>query len=142
MTDRIIPWMNRRNAIMTAAATAAVTTSVFSSRAEAEEFKRTTMAFRGRDGQYVRPHLLDLESKGNFCAGLVMWHQGELEEEAAKRANELLKAAGIDPKADLPLQQVVALLGNDPVIIMTGRARLTGQRLKWRLLQTELHKIA
>jgi 2-polyprenyl-3-methyl-5-hydroxy-6-metoxy-1,4-benzoquinol methylase len=138
--------MNRRNLLMTSAAAAAASAGGVATSAEAKEAVREsfarTMDPRGRDGIYVRMPKLDMESKGDFLAGLYVWRQNQLEAAADVRAIQVLKAAGVDPNADIPWEQAVALLEKDPILLMTCRARSSHQKLKYAMLQREYHAMA
>ncbi|MBT4741164.1 MAG: class I SAM-dependent methyltransferase [Rhodospirillaceae bacterium] len=150
MTDSLFPFMNRRSLFTTAAAAASA--ALLDNHAEAREMEELTqladtgsprtMDVRGRVRNYVRfPHL-DMESKGNFLAGLYVWRQQELEKTAAIRAVEILNAAGVEDDPNMPMEKAVALLEADPIIAMTGRARHSHQKLKYQMLQTEYYKMA
>lgn len=143
MTDSLFPLMNRRTLFTGAAAAASAAMVEKSTLAqELTESVVRTMDVRGRDGIYVRfPHL-DMESKGNFLAGLYVWRLNVLEKTADERALQILAANGIDPDKDMPWEDAIALLADDPIIAMTGRARHSHQKLKYQMLQTEYHKMA
>ncbi|MDX2144995.1 MAG: class I SAM-dependent methyltransferase [Rhodospirillaceae bacterium] len=138
MTDSRFLAMNRREMFITTAAAAASATAVTLQSAEAKEAVRT-MAVRGHDGIYARMPTLALESKGDFYAGQYVWRAAQLERAAEARALEILKAKGIDPKADMSWGEAVALLESDPLIAMTCRARTTQQKLKYAMLQKAYH---
>jgi 2-polyprenyl-3-methyl-5-hydroxy-6-metoxy-1,4-benzoquinol methylase len=150
MTHSLFPMMNRRGLFTSAAAAASA--ALLDTHAEAREMEeliqiadagtRRTMDVRGRVRDYVRFPYLDMESKGNFLAGLYVWRQQELEKTAAVRAAEIMKAAGIEDGAHVPMEKAVAILEADPIIAMTGRARHSHQKLKYQMLQTEYYKMA
>ncbi len=146
--DSLFPMMKRRDLFTAAAAVAS--TALVESRAEAKELNDAvaatgsdarTMDVRGRDGIYVRFPRLDMESKGNFLAGLYVWRLQTLEKTAAVRIEQILKENGIGPQEDMPGEEAVALLEKDPVVAMTGRARHSHQKLKYAMLQREYHKL-
>ena len=125
----------------TTAAAMAFTPMVAGRTAESKDLVRT-MDVRGRDGLYVRMPRLDMESKGQFLAGLYVWRLRVLEKTAGVRALEVLKANGIDPDQDMPWEEAVGLLEADPIIAMTGRARHSHQKLKYSMLQSEYYELA
>ena len=145
MTDTLFPKMRRRDVLAAAAAVASV--PLIDHGAEASELATSsglarTMDIRGRDGIYVRMPHLDMESKGNFLAGLYVWRLNTLEKAAGVRAAEILEAEGIGPETEISWEETVELLEKDPVIAMTGRARHSHQKLKYAMLQREYHKMA
>lgn len=144
MTEKLVTAANRRDVIMSAnaAATAIATSAWQANRAEAAEAVRT-MALRGHSGGNARQPTLALESKGDFYAGMAVWRGGELERAAEARADEICKAAGIDPNSkDVTWGQAVSLLADDPLIAMTCRARSSHQKLKYQLVQNYYHQNA
>ena len=146
--ETLFPLMKRRDLF---AATAAVASgALLKSSAEAKELSEAvaevhqgarTMDVRGRDGIYVRMPRLDMESKGNFLAGLYVWRLHTLEKTAAVRIEQILKENGIGPDEDMPWEEAVALLEKDPIVAMTGRARHSHQKLKYAMLHREYHKL-
>ena len=145
--DTQFPLMKRRDLF---AATAAVASaSLFESSAQAKDLdeaaaevkgRARTMDVRGRDGMYVRMPSLDMESKGNFLAGLYVWRLQTLEKTAAVRIDQILEENGIDKQEDMPWEDAVALVEGDPIVAMTGRARHSHQKLKYAMLHREYHK--
>ncbi|MDX2224389.1 MAG: class I SAM-dependent methyltransferase [Rhodospirillaceae bacterium] len=145
MTDSLFPSLRRRDLFATAAAAAASATAATINTAEAKETVKEsvrTMAVRGHDGIYARMPTLAMETKGDFYAGLYRWRLADMEAAAEDRAEEILKAKGVDPKAQMTWGEAVALLEADPLIAMTCRARHSHQKLKYQLLQLEYHKRA
>ncbi len=146
--DTLFPMMKRRDLLTAAAAVASG--ALLESSAQAKEVDKAaaevrggtrTMDVRGRDGIYVRMPRLDMESKGNFLAGLYVWRLHTLEKTAAVRIQQILKANDIGNQEDMPWEEAVALLESDPVVAMTGRARHSHQKLKYAMLQREYHKL-
>ena len=150
MTDSLFPMMNRRGLFTTAAA--AASTALLDSQAHAKEMddlveyaakdSPRNMDVRGRIRNYARFHSLNMETKGDFYAGLYAWRLYELEKTAAVRAVEVLNAKGVEDDPDMSWEEAVNLLEADPIIAMTGRMRHTHQKLKYQLLQKEYYKMA
>ncbi len=156
MADKTrFPTLRRRDVLTAAAGVASV--AMLDSRAEAEAvdeaisaagvnphsvMKGRTMDVRGRDGMYVRMPRLDMESKGNFLAGLYVWRLHTLEKTADVRIRQIMAENGIDDETDMPWEEAVALVEADPIVAMTGRARHSHQKLKYAMLQREYHKLA
>ena len=150
MTDRLFPMMNRRS--LFASAAAAASTALMDSHAHAKEMDSLleyaakdsprNMDVRGRIRNYVRFPNMEMETKGDFYAGVYAWRLYELEKTAAARAVEILNARGIEDDPNMSWEEAVNLLEADPVIAMTGRMRHTHQKLKYQMLQKEYYKMA
>lgn len=141
--SRIFNPMNRRDLFSGVAAmtTAAATTALMSNRAEAADVVKR-LAPRGHDGMYARFPTLEMESKGDFYAGIYVWRGQDLERAAEQRALEICAAANVDPKADISWGDAVRLIGADPLISMTCRARSSHQKLKYQMVQLYYHNNA
>jgi len=143
MDDNFFGPLKRREmfAGVAAATTAAATTALWANRAEAEDLVKR-VAPRGRDGMYARQPTLEMESKGDFYAGLYVWRGQELEDAAEKRALEICAKANIDPKKEMTWGEAVALISEDPLVSMTCRARSSHQKLKYQMVQLYYHRNA
>lgn len=150
MNESLFPNMNRRGLFTSAAAAASAV--LMDSQAHAKEMgdlvelaaKDTprNMDLRGRIRNYVRFPNLEMETKGDFYAGVYAWRLYELEKVAAVRAVEVLNAKGVKDDPEMSWEEAVNLLEADPVIAMTGRMRQTHQKLKYQMLQKEYYKMA
>ncbi len=150
MTDSLFPMMNRRGLFTSAAA--AASTMLMDSHAHATEMEELVefaakgtprnMDVRGRIRNYVRFPSLEMETKGDFYAGVYAWRLYELEKVAAVRAVEVLNAKGVEDDPEMSWEEAVDLLEADPIIAMTGRMRHTHQKLKYQMLQKEYYKRA
>jgi SAM-dependent methyltransferase len=85
----------------------------------------TGEAPRGKKGIYTRLDDLDLESYQDFLGGRGKW-MGQMFAASQKRSEAVLLAHGIDPKkpSDRSLNDIVALLQDDPVIARVSRLGL------------------
>jgi ubiquinone/menaquinone biosynthesis C-methylase UbiE len=77
---------------------------------------------RGMVGRLERLPQLDLESKQDFLQGLTAFTiTGELAQASRARGEAIIKASGVDPALELPVEKANALLESDPVIAMRDR---------------------
>jgi len=97
---------------------------------------------RGSIGRMERLPTLDLESQQDFLTGIRAWSNSKARKAAEKRFADVLLARGLDTDADLPLEEVIAIAENDPVIGMSVRMWLGGQQLTWSSIQDFFHKNA
>ncbi len=94
---------------------------------------------RGSIGRLERLPTLDLEGIYDFTAGFRNWHSGPVNRIADKRVKAIFKEHGIDPKAPLPMKEVLALIENDPIVTMSGRLWISNQQVTWRSLADRFH---
>jgi len=138
--------MNRRNllstsvAISTVAAAAAGQTAVAAETGKSGGPKR--LELRGYEGILHRYPTLHMESHDDLIAGYRKWTNGALTKAAADRAVQIFKSHGLDPNADLPLEDVLKLIGNDLIIAQSGYAWLDVQRIKFKKYQEFYHRNA
>ncbi len=130
-------------------ATAAVTSaigSLFGAKSAAAKsapqstFKGDVEA-RGTDGRLERLPKLDLESYDDMLTGLRIW-SAKFNRPGRARFNRLLEEGGVDPKADLPLEEIFTHVDQDTFLGTAARIRSSGQGLMWKALQTHFHENA
>ena len=132
--------INRRRLFGASAALASLVASTLGGRkAMAKSPGFTDVEPRGSIGRMERLHSLDLESRQDFLTGFRVWTNSDMRKAAAQRFDAVLKAAGIPRDADLPLEKVLELAENDPLIASSVRTWLSGQQLIWRTVQDEFH---
>lgn len=118
-------------AIATVAATAAVAPA-FAAKSDGG-FRLD--APRGREGMYRRLPSLDVQSNQDFLTDIRAFAQGgrgNMTQAARMRVRELLKEAGHEPRAELSMDEVIALVENDPTVMASARLWLTNQQLTWK----------
>ena len=96
-----------------------------------------TLAPRGRDGRMERLPEIDLESRMDFLMSVRTFANGTLSEAAGRRANDILASKGIAPETELPMQDAIALLQDDPVVGARTRTWMSVQQLSWNNVKTE-----
>jgi SAM-dependent methyltransferase len=94
---------------------------------------------RGTTGRLERLPRLDLESEQDFLIGLRAKVNGDFERAAFKRAREILEENGLDIYGDHPMDEVVKLFENDPVIGTKTRMWTSSQLLTWHTLRDYFH---
>lgn len=94
---------------------------------------------RGSTGRLERLPRLDLESVHDFITGFRKFANGDMSRSANARMTAIIKAEGLDPDADLPIQKILELTGKDPVIANSARTWLSAQQINWRTLHNEFH---
>jgi len=78
---------------------------------------------RGTIGRLERLPSLDVESRDDFLTGFRSWKSNQLQPASRKRFNDLLLARDLDPNADLSLDLILEIVGNDHLIGTEARAR-------------------
>ncbi len=96
-----------------------------------------TLAPRGRFGRSERLPTLELESRQNFLRSFRTWVNMSLSAKAAQRANEVLGERGLAADRELPQDQALELLMNEPLPQLATRAWLSSQQLMWHGLREE-----
>lgn len=94
---------------------------------------------RGSDGRLERLPTLDLESGQDFLTGFRVKVNGDFSRIALRRSRKVLEDAGLDRYGDYPMEQVVKLFENDPVIGTNTRLWLSSQQLTWKAIQDYFH---
>ena len=124
--------MDRRTLFaMTGAA--AVATAMRPVAATAKE--ALPLDLRGMNGQLQRLPSLDVASNQEFLSEVRTWVQRAPEglmRVARVRAQEVLRENGHLPSAELPMEQVAALMEGDVTMMASARAWLATQDLSWK----------
>ena len=120
----------------TAALSALIASSVKgrSARAKARDFD---VENRGMSGRLERLPKLDLESRDDFLVGMRRLRTYTAAPAATNRLNAILKANGHDPKEDLPLDRIIELVKDDPVVNTQVRIFLDAKRTLHKNLKRE-----
>ena len=138
--------INRRSVIGLFAGMASMLASPFASRSARADLPPPpaapknvpgTLAPRGRSGRMERLPEVDLESRMDFLMSFRTFANSQLGQAASQRADRILASKGFSPAADLPLQEAIALLEDDPVVGVSTRSWLSVQQLSWDNLKRE-----
>ena len=87
---------------------------------------------RGQIGRLERLPTRDLESAEDFRTTLRSFANGDLNAAAARRAEEIFRAAGLNPNEKVSTEDAVRLLTSDPVIMNQTHTWITNQLAMWR----------
>ena len=94
---------------------------------------------RGVVGRLERIPKLDVESRDDYLMGFRTWVQQDLWRAGRRRTNKILEANGLDPRDDLPTEQIIDLVNNDPVVGMSVRTWMSCQKMTWQNFEEECH---
>ena len=139
--------IDRRTLFGATAAVMSAVGAVFGSKA-ASAASAPMSKFKGdveprcTDHRLERLPKLDLESYDNFLTGLRIWSGSASSKTSRRRFNDALKAAGLDPREDLPLEKIFPHVENDTYLGTVARLRTSGQQLMWAALQKYYHENA
>ncbi|MFL2771717.1 MAG: class I SAM-dependent methyltransferase [Rhodospirillaceae bacterium] len=120
--------IDRRTFVTATTALSAVIGGIF--RAQKAKAKRYDfdVEHRGSVGRLERLPNLDLESRDNFFIGMRRWRSYTLVPAARRRFAKVMEASGFDPKSDLPLEEIIELVKDDPLINTEVRIFLDAKR--------------
>ena len=96
-----------------------------------------TLAPRGRFERMERLPNLDLESRQDFLMAFRIFAGREISMAASIRADAILQSKGIPKDRDLPLEETLNLLKDDPLLQTSTRAWISTQQLSWNGLREE-----
>jgi len=132
--------LDRRTLFSAAAGVgAAISSFVTGRKAQAATNKAATnksgaldIEIRGARGRLERLPTLDAEGRDDFLTGFRVWRGDAVLRAATRRANNIVKAHGKDPKKDLPIDEVKAMFEDDHLVGTEGLMRVYGQRFAHR----------
>ena len=120
--------LDRRTLFGAAAGIGTAAASLFAGRkAVAKASTKTALPDvekRGALGRLERLPTLDAENRDDFLTGFRNWRGSTVQRAAKKRFEKVLTEAGHDPKEELPMEQIHALIENDPVVGTEGLMRV------------------
>lgn len=131
---------NRRAFLLAGSAAAAVAAPSLKAIAEAAEWDAEP---RGTVGRFhERLPNLTVESEQDFYSGFRDWHTLEILATSQRRALEILKENGIAPDEKIPMEDVIALMENDPIMGMSVLTWENTQQAIWDTIQRVYHENA
>ena len=80
---------------------------------------------------------IDLESRMDFLMSVRTFANQTMSAAAGRRADDILAGKGISPDTELPIQEAVALLQDDPVVSARTRTWMSVQQLSWNNVKAE-----
>ena len=127
---------NRRSALWVAGGASA---SLAGSTSALAKLAMNDFEPRGTDGILERLPTLDLESYDEFSTSTRVWINSKLTRAANRRAMQILRENGINPKDEISLEKAVELLVDDPVIAFRNHSWQRLQMHMWTELLREFH---
>ena len=134
--------LNRRTLFGASAAAASFLATTFGRNQAQAKAASFDVEPRGSIGRQERLPRLDLESQQDFLIGLRSWINRDLFKASRERFQALLAAEGIGPEDDLPLEDILRLVENDPMIGSSLRCWVGSQQITWKTIQDEFHRHA
>jgi SAM-dependent methyltransferase len=130
--------LNRRSLFGSGAALAALLSGKGAAAANTK-VRAVDIEPRGSNGRMERLPRLDLESQQDFLTGFRRWVQTDLMPAARNQVAEILEENGHSVDDDVPIEEILRLAGDDPLVGTSIRAWLGGQQQIWGTLQEEFH---
>ena len=131
--------LNRRTLFGATAAVASVVTAAVKGRKAEAKILSHDFEPRGTIGRLERLPTLDLQSNEDFLTTFRVLVSGDMVEMARARAGEILTAKGLDPDAEVTLDDALALLGDDPVIGSYFQSWSSAQQQMWKNIRDEIY---
>jgi ubiquinone/menaquinone biosynthesis C-methylase UbiE len=130
--------LNRRRLLGATAAAG----SVFLSSMKAHAKFSGDVQLRGQIGRYERLPTRDLESLEDFRTSLRSFINTDFQRAANRRAVEIFREAGLDPREEVSMEEAISILEADPIIMNQTHAWVTNQLAMWRDTQDYVHSQA
>lgn len=83
---------------------------------------------RGARGRLERLPTLEAEGRDDFLTGFRNWRGSTVQRAAKARFEKVISEAGYDPSKEMPLEKILELVENDPVVGTEGLMRIYSQR--------------
>ncbi|MCS6948679.1 MAG: hypothetical protein NZM12_13805, partial [Steroidobacteraceae bacterium] len=97
---------------------------------------------RGADGRLARLATLDLESLQDFTLGFRLVQAKTIRSASMRALERLLAREGIDPQQPMTVQQIRALVADDPAVNLAAKAWIANQQVTWHTLHDHFHRYA
>ena len=94
---------------------------------------------RGADGRLERLGTLDLESQQDFTLGFRLMHSKAIRAASNAAFERVLARQDIDPATPITVQQLVALVKDEPSINIAAKTWLANQQVTWKTLRDHFH---
>lgn len=131
--------INRRKLLMTSVVAYTAGMAAFKAAAKGLDFD---VEPRDTIGQFERLPRLNLENSQDFYRGFRHWVDTDLARASRRRALEILRENGVDPREDIPMEQVVAMMKDDHLLGLNVHAWENTQTAMWKEIQLEYHNQA
>jgi len=130
--------LNRRTLLGTTAAAG----SMFLTSMKAHAKFSGDEQLRGQIGRFERLPTRDLESMEDFRTSLRHFINTDFQRAATRRAVAIFREAGLNPRDEVSMEDAIAMLESDPIIMNQTQAWITNQLAMWRDLQNAFHSDA
>ena len=94
---------------------------------------------RGQIDRFERLPTRDLESLEDFRTSLRDFINTDFQRAATRRAMQIFRDAGLNPRDEVPMEEAIAMLESDPIIMNQTHAWITNQLAMWRDLKDAFH---
>ncbi len=135
--------IKRRTLMGATAATASFVGAMFSSRKAsaktANTFREADLQPRGQIGRLERLPTQHLEAQHDFITGFRIFANRDMTRAARKRVSDIMRAKGMSPVDDLPIEDVLDHVADDPLVAGSARMWLSAQQINWKTLYNEFH---
>ena len=133
--------INRRTLFAGTGATVALSALLSDRIAQAAEMGKPSggVALRGTDGRLKRLGSLDLESQQDFTLAFRLMQRKQIQAAAFDRFDKVLAQKGIDPTTPISVEEMLALVENEPSINIASKTWITNQQITWKTLQDYFH---
>lgn len=133
-----MPLIARRRLLCSTAAAG----SLFLASMKADAAFTGDIQLRGQIGRLERLPTRTLESLEDFRTSLRDFVNTDFQRAAIRRTRTIFREAGLDPREEVSMEEVVSILESDPIIMNQTHAWITSQLAMWRDLQDYFHSEA
>lgn len=133
--------MDRRKLFTTTAAAATALAGAATAKPASAAIPKSGLPYdmepRGAypQGRLERVPELDMESRLKFAEGFREWSLRDFGRKSRRRLNDLVKAAGHEPRNSPPIDELLEIIGDDPTLWTNKRCTTTAQQVFWNNLQ-------
>ena len=113
--------------------------SIFVANMKAHAKFAGDVQLRGQLDRFERLPTRDLESLEDFRTSLRDFINTDFQRAATRRAMQIFREAGLNPRDEVPMDQAIAMLESDPIIMNQTHAWITNQLAMWRDLKDAFH---
>lgn len=108
-------------------------------KTSSKAFERADLEPRGSIGRLERLPTQHLEAQHDFITGFRTFANRDMTRAARKRVADIMRAKGLSPVDDLPIEEVLEHVADDPLVAASARMWLSAQQINWKTLYNEYH---
>jgi SAM-dependent methyltransferase len=137
--------IKRRTLVGASAATVSFIGALFGGRkanaakTKASGFAAADIEPRGSVGRLERLPTQHLEAQHDFITGFRTFANRDMTRAARKRIADIMRDKDMSPVDDLPIEEVLKHVGDDPLVAASARMWLSAQQINWTTLYEEFH---